>query len=236
MSNALIQTHIGNQKDFFVLYLSRAFFLKKNTHTHTQQRNSNVCRNRKCNITFAKYHCSVCNIWMSDLSQPFHCVDCGICRIGGRENFLHCHDCCMCLAIHIFKSHKCITGKFKTDCPVCQEDLFSSRQVPQDLPCGHVIHKHCFRILAGYDYRCPVCKKTIVSQQTMESVWASRSREIELQPMPVDLQRTVNIICNDCGMRGMNESWHFLGVRCAYCRSFNTIVEDSVSTQPPTMP
>ena len=56
---------------------------------------------------------------------------------------------------------------FRNNCPVCREDMFSSRQSPQDLPCGHAIHAHCFRKLAGFDYRCPICKKTVVSQQSM---------------------------------------------------------------------
>ena len=119
---------------------------------------------------------------------------------------------------------------FRNNCPVCREDMFSSRQSPQDLPCGHAIHAHCFRKLAGFDYRCPICKKTVVSQQSMAAAWATRARDIEMQPMPSDLARVVNIQCNDCETRSENRNWHFLGVQCPHCTSFNTVVEQVVSS------
>jgi len=53
-------------------------------------------------------------------------------------------------SIHFIYSMK---DKYRNNCPVCREDMFSSRQSPQDLPCGHAIHAHCFRNLAGFDYR-----------------------------------------------------------------------------------
>ena len=54
------------------------------------------------------------------------------------------------LSLHFMYSMK---DKYRNNCPVCREDMFSSRQSPQDLPCGHAIHAHCFRNLAGFDYR-----------------------------------------------------------------------------------
>lgn len=48
---------------------------------------------------------------------------------------------------------------------------------------------------------------------------------IALQPVPPELARVVNIICNDCEHRDYERRWHFLGVRCMHCRSFNTQVE-----------
>jgi len=62
----------------------------------------------------------------------------------------------------------------------------------------------------------------------MEGAWASRARDIQLQPMPGDLRRVVNIMCNDCESKSSNRPWHFLGVQCVSCRSFNTIVEQVV--------
>lgn len=103
--------------------------------------------------------------------------------------------------------------------------MFSSRQSPQDLPCGHAIHAHCFRKLAGFDYRCPICKKTVVSQQSMAAAWEARARDIAEQPMPADLQRVVDIMCNDCETKSYQRQWHFLGVQCPSCNSFNTVVE-----------
>ena len=196
----------------------------------TRQPTSNRCINPNCAIQFGEYHCDVCNLWMVQSKRPFHCEDCGFCRVGGRESFRHCDRCCMCISVNVYDDHNCMKDKYKNNCPVCREDMFSSRQSPQDLPCGHAIHAHCFRKLAGFDYRCPICKKTVVSQQSMAAAWATRARDIEMQPMPSDLARVVNIMCNDCETRSENRNWHFLGVQCPHCTSFNTVVEQVISS------
>lgn len=195
---------------------------------NTRQPASNNCI--RCGIQFGEYHCGICNLWMVESKKPFHCNDCGFCRVGGREAFRHCHQCCMCISVNVYDDHNCMKDKYKNNCPVCREDMFSSRQSPQDLPCGHAIHAHCFRRLAGFDYRCPICKKTVVSQQSMAAAWAARARDIEMQPMPADLARVVNIMCNDCETKSLNRNWHFLGVQCPSCNSFNTIVEQVISS------
>ena len=162
--------------------------------------------------------------------KPFHCDLCGFCRVGGQENFRHCSECCMCISINVFETHRCFKDKYKNNCPVCREDMFSSRQSPQDLPCGHAIHAHCFRKLAGFDYRCPICKKTVVSQQSMAAAWEARARDIAEHPMPSDLQRIVDIMCNDCETKSHSQNWHFLGIQCGHCSSFNTVVEQVISS------
>jgi RING finger/CHY zinc finger protein 1 len=194
----------------------------------TRQPASNLCTN--CGMTFGEYHCGICNLWMAQSKKPFHCAECGFCRVGGVENFRHCNECCMCISVHVFQTHNCFKDKYKNNCPVCREDMFSSRQSPQDLPCGHAIHAHCFRKLASFDYRCPICKKTVVSQQSMAAAWEARARDIAEQPMPPDLERVVDIMCNDCETKSRRRNWHFLGVQCPHCRSFNTVVENVVST------
>lgn len=168
----------------------------------------------------------------SQAKKPFHCVQCGFCRVGGVEAFRHCNECCMCISVSVFQSHQCFKDKYKNNCPVCREDMFSSRQSPQDLPCGHAIHAHCFRKLAGFDYRCPICKKTVVSQQSMAAAWEARARDISEHPMPADLQRIVDIMCNDCETKSPRRQWHFLGIQCPGCSSFNTVVEHVLSVGP----
>jgi len=195
---------------------------------NTRQPTSNVCIN--CNATFGEYHCGVCNLWMSLSKKPFHCNQCGFCRVGGIESFRHCNECCMCISVSVFDTHQCFRDKYKNNCPVCREDMFSSRQSPQDLPCGHAIHAHCFRKLAGFDYRCPICKKTVVSQQSMAAAWEARARDIAEHPMPPDLQRVVDIMCNDCETKSHRLIWHFLGIQCPRCSSFNTVVEQVLSS------
>jgi RING finger and CHY zinc finger domain-containing protein 1 len=195
---------------------------------------SNTCfatsRNKctSCSIQFGQYHCSICNLWMSDVESPYHCAECGFCRVGGRDNFRHCSDCGMCIDTLLFDDHNCKSGKYMSDCPICQEDLFSSRLASHEMPCGHAIHWHCFTELTTYDTRCPVCKKTVKSPDQMEATWNSIAMGIALQPVPPEMARMVNILCNDCEGSSYNQRWHFLGVRCPNCYSFNTIVEQLV--------
>lgn len=191
-----------------------------------QNAKTNVCSNPSCQTTFAEYHCDRCNLWMELSKQPFHCDQCGFCRVGGAEKYRHCTQCSMCINAETYNHHHCLKDKFKNNCPVCHEDMFTSRHAPQDLPCGHAIHTHCFRKLAGFDYRCPICKKTVVSRSSMSRAWAERAQDIQSQPMPSDLNRVVNIMCYDCESKTPNLQWHFLGVQCPSCNSFNTVVEN----------
>lgn len=103
-----------------------------------QSSKTNKCIN--CHVQFGAYHCNICNLWMSDTEDPYHCHKCGFCRVGGRENFRHCDDCGMCIDAFLFDDHNCKSGKYMSNCPVCQEDLFSSRMASHEMPCGHAIH------------------------------------------------------------------------------------------------
>jgi RING finger and CHY zinc finger domain-containing protein 1 len=162
---------------------------------------------------------------MSDDESPYHCSACGFCRVGGRENFRHCDDCGMCIDTLLFDDHNCKAGKYMSNCPVCQEDLFSSRDASHEMPCGHAIHWHCFKELTSYDTRCPVCKKTAETPEHMAPTWQAMAMGIALQPVPPELARVVTIMCNDCEQRDGDRRWHFLGVRCLKCMSFNTTIE-----------
>eukprot|EP00957_Ditylum_brightwellii_P074729 5680040-Ditylum_brightwellii.AAC.1 len=93
------------------------------------------------------------------------------------------------------------------------------------MPCGHAIHWHCFRDLAAHDSRCPVCKKTAETHERMLPTWNAMAMGIALQPVPPDLAKAVTIVCNDCEKSEENRAWHFLGVQCRHCQSFNTVVE-----------
>jgi hypothetical protein len=48
---------------------------------------------------------------------------------------------------------------------------------------------------------------------------------VSLQPVPPELARVVNIVCNDCEQTDSGRAWHFLGVQCRNCDSFNTVVD-----------
>ena len=50
-----------------------------------------------CQTSFGAWACLKCNFFDDDLSKKqFHCDLCGICRVGGRENFFHCEKCGCC--------------------------------------------------------------------------------------------------------------------------------------------
>ena len=191
--------------------------------SHVYLQNSNNCIS--CGVQFGEYHCAICNLWMTAEERPYHCAECGFCRVGGAENFRHCNDCGMCIDASLFAQHNCKVGKYMQNCPICQEDLFSSRSASHEMPCGHAIHWHCFRELAAHDSRCPVCKKTAETHERMQPTWNAMAMGIELQPVPPDLAKAVTIICNDCERTDDNRAWHFLGVQCRSCTSFNTVVE-----------
>lgn len=125
----------------------------------------------------------------------------------------------------LYDNHNCKSGKYKSNCPVCQEYLFSSRSASHEMPCGHAIHWDCFRQLAAHDSRCPVCKKTAETKDRMMPAWRAMAAGIAMQPLPPELARVVDITCNDCEEAHSGRAWHFLGVQCRSCSSFNTVVD-----------
>jgi len=197
----------------------------RNCYTR-QTSKRNECIN--CHVQFGEYHCRTCNLWMSEEEKPYHCDACGFCRVGGRENFRHCYSCGVCVDIQSYHNHNCSIGKFMSCCPVCQENLFTSRDATHVMPCGHTIHWHCFQGLMNFDSRCPVCKKTTESAESMASAWKAIASSITMQPLPPDMAQVVNISCNDCGEYHCGRSWHFLGTQCPNCSSFNTSVDKIV--------
>ncbi|RMX37266.1 hypothetical protein pdam_00024270, partial [Pocillopora damicornis] len=48
----------------------------------------------------------ICRLFDDTEKGQFHCSGCGICRVGGKENFFHCDRCDMCLGIQLKDSHK----------------------------------------------------------------------------------------------------------------------------------
>jgi RING finger/CHY zinc finger protein 1 len=161
---------------------------------------------------------------MENENEPYHCDKCGICRVGGKDNFEHCDTCGMCIKKDDFDNHNCQAGILmaKAKCPVCYEDLFSSRTACHELPCNHTLHWKCFLELSSVDLRCPICKKTMIRREDMEDVWKRLTKDIEDQPVPPDETRVVDVICNDCETRECDRRWHPLGVACTHCKGYNT--------------
>ena len=59
----------------------------------------------------------------------------------------------------------------------------------------------------------------------MMPTWNAMAAGVALQPVPPELCRVVNITCNDCEQQDDARAWHFLGVQCRNCSSFNTVVD-----------
>eukprot|EP00922_Rhytidocystis_sp_ex-Travisia-forbesii_P065383 GHVS01097159.1.p1 GENE.GHVS01097159.1~~GHVS01097159.1.p1 ORF type:complete len:380 (-),score=65.24 GHVS01097159.1:131-1270(-) len=191
----------------------------------TRQPPSRNCSS--CGEEFAQYFCSVCNFWdNAGLSKHvFHCDDCGICRVGGRENFFHCEKCQSCYSNELKERHVCVEGAMKNPCPICLEDMFSSVKTVVVLDqCGHTMHKECHRTLRTTPamslqaIRCPLCGKGMSDNKV---VWDEIERSIEMNPLPDNIRRTARISCNDCSSKSSCD-WHVIGMKCAECGGYNT--------------
>ncbi|KAK2178840.1 hypothetical protein NP493_527g04011 [Ridgeia piscesae] len=174
----------------------------------------------KCGIEFGHYFCSVCRLYDNIDKKQFHCEPCGICRVGGRENFFHCKKCDLCLGLVVKDTHKCVEKASRANCPVCMEDLHTSR-IPSHVPsCGHLLHRSCYEeLLKSGNYTCPLCNVSLVE---MDGVWKHLDEEVENTPMPEeysDLQ--LQILCRDCHKESRTR-FHVVGLKCQYCGSYNT--------------
>lgn len=68
-------------------------------------------------------------------------------------------------------------------------------------------------------YRCPICNKSAVN---METQFRNLDRAIAEQPMPPQFRDTKAMVsCNDCYAKSA-VMYHWLGLKCAICDSYNT--------------
>ncbi|CAI7582719.1 unnamed protein product [Penicillium glandicola] len=191
---------------------------------------------RRCNEQTAQYYCEICKLWDNDSKKSiYHCSDCGICRIGQGlgKDFFHCQTCSVCLPMCIENTHRCIERSTQCDCPICGDYMFTSPDTVVVMRCGHSIHHKCLSEYSKSSFRCPICSKTITN---MESTFRNLDRTIESQPMPEEFKDTKGLIyCNDCGSKSVVK-YHWLGLRCDLCESYNTaqirILHGDMSTQP----
>ena len=185
-----------------------------------QEPTSNYCIN--CELELANYFCEKCVLYDNDTTKDiYHCDKCGICRLGlgiGKDYF-HCDKCNICLSIDLREKHKCVANTTHSNCPICNEYLFTSIHKVVFMKCGHTIHQSCYDEMVKHSYKCPVCKKTVVNVETQFRIL---DREISQEPLPppYNLWRCI-VSCNDCKGKS-NVSYHILGLKCKYCKSYNT--------------
>lgn len=113
--------------------------------------------------------------------------------------------------------------------------MFTSPQIVVFMTCGHTIHRDCYYAHLKSSYKCPICNQSVVN---METQFRNLDRAIESQPMPPQFQDTRAMVsCNDCRAKS-SVKYHWLGLKCAVCDSYNTaqlqIIADPEITVPTT--
>lgn len=176
----------------------------------------------ECGVELAAYFCLECVLYDNDATKDiYHCDKCGICRLGlglGKDYF-HCDTCNICLSIDLKERHKCLANTTHCNCPICNEYLFTLINKVVFMKCGHLIHENCYNELINHSYKCPLCKKTVVDVETQFRILDQEILQLPL-PLPYNLWRCI-IGCNDCNGKS-NVSYHVLGLKCEYCKSYNT--------------
>jgi len=191
-------------------------------HCQTQQAVGQICANEFCAKEIARYFCEVCRFWDNDPDKKiYHCDQCGICRIGNKEDFSHCDKCNACITTEFHPKHKCIERSLECDCVICGEYLFTSTSPVMFMPCGHSIHFLCHREHMRTSYQCPVCWKSLGD---MKQYFKQIDVLLEGQKMPQEyaLVRS-HVLCNDCEQKSVAR-FHFVYHKCKPCESYNTKV------------
>lgn len=174
-----------------------------------------------CGVRFGRYTCLVCNLFDDEDRNQYHCEGCGICRVGGRGRFFHCKVCNMCLPMQLqVEGHKCVENVSRSNCPVCLDDIHTSR-IPCHIPfCGHLLHRTCFEeLLSSGHYACPTCQ---TSMMDMNQLWEYLDAEVAATPMPKEYENyIVDILCKDCHKES-TVKFHVVGLKCSHCGAYNT--------------
>lgn len=133
-----------------------------------------------CGIRFGLYTCLECWLFDDADKQQFHCDKCGLCRVGGVENYFHCDTCDICLQKSLRLSHKCRNESGKDRCPVCFENIHSSSESSFVPKCGHFIHFHCFKLIEKFQHRrCPMCSQPYHEQsQSFFSIYQQLNNDL----------------------------------------------------------
>jgi len=182
------------------------------------------CSQEDCDTVFGEAHfCGTCKLFDDVDKGQYHCDGCGICRVGGRDNFHHCDTCGLCLPRD--KPHKCIQDTSHNNCPVCMEDIHTSRDAAHIPPCSHLLHQKCYSAMLKQGlYACATCG---LAMQDMSRVWMDIDREVAQTPMPREYAELYRVIlCRDCNKKS-TVLFHIVGMKCGQegCGSYNTSLD-----------
>ncbi|KAG7827300.1 hypothetical protein KL920_004554 [Ogataea angusta] len=188
---------------------------------NTPQLAQHYCVN--CSRKLSEYYCDTCKLFDNDqLKNIYHCDDCGICRLGLgiNQDYFHCKNCNTCISIELQENHKCIENSTHSNCPICDEYMFSSTKKVVFMLCGHPIHQSCYDEFTKHSYKCPICSRTIVN---MELQFRVLDKEIGATRMPDGMAAWTSVVkCVDCGGKS-RVPYHYLGLKCDHCQSYNTM-------------
>ncbi len=73
------------------------------------------------------------------------------------------------MGIALLNNHECKKARLDDDCAVCMEKLFTSRDAPNFLRCGHSMHGKCFREYSKKNINCPWCRKCLFDPKLIEA-------------------------------------------------------------------
>jgi len=94
-------------------------------------------------------------------------------------------------------NHKCIKDTLKAECPVCLEDMMHSVYSSKVLSkCGHGIHAKCFKALSNFDFKCPICFKSVGDISHINTIIEAEVNAFSMPPEYAN--KEVNILCNEC--------------------------------------
>ena len=172
----------------------------------------------QCNACFGLYYCDICHLFDDIDKNQFHCDGCGFCRIGGKENFMHCNKCNMCISISVYETHKCIDISDSL-CPICMSDMFTSTIGIVQMKCGHFIHSKCLNELLNSSYKCPMCSCSIIETTELNKLIDNEVNATEMPDIYKDMM--LQILCNDCHKES-TVKFHIVGLKCQHCNGYNT--------------
>jgi hypothetical protein len=203
------------------------------------------CQDNNCNKCFCCDHCDICTECITDggkielvdlddikdvkkleqkiIDEIYEDINTINYNINIQENELvMCNKCKVCFTKDI--KHICdnmIVQKITDNCPICLDKLDSDVEAnkPLLLICGHIVHCNCREFLFKHSYKCPICMKTVID---MSEQFCKMDHEIDENPMPKELVEKVDIKCNDCKTTTLGAKFHFVGLKCKKCKSYNT--------------
>lgn len=100
-------------------------------------------------------------------------------------------------SVTVLFTFQCVENVSRANCPVCLEDIHTSR-TPCHIPvCAHLLHRNCFeQLLQNGHYACPICQTSLMD---MTQLWKYLDSEVAITPMPPEYDNyMVDILCKDC--------------------------------------